>query len=105
MVRKRKPAGESAPTGPQPIRLPKNAIERLNIGQSFAENDSALLDSQVYVRTPAISAALDPASGKYFFVGRRGTGKTALRTYCLEQNRRTQVIIPELFRQPRRFLS
>lgn len=97
MVRKRRPAGESAPTGPQSIRLPKNAIERLNIGQSFAENDSALLDSQVYVRTPAISAALDPASGKYFFVGRRGTGKTALRTYCLEQNRRTQVIVPELF--------
>lgn len=97
MARKRNADRESAPAGSQPLRLPRNAIERLNVGQSFAEYDPALLDSQVYVRTPAINAALDPASGKYFFVGRRGTGKTALRTYCLEQNRRTQVIVPELF--------
>lgn len=92
----RKPKSPESPQL-QPLRLPKNAVERLNIGQSFAEYDPALGDPQVYVRTPAINAALDPASGKYFFVGRRGTGKTALRTYCLEQSSRAQVIVPELF--------
>lgn len=97
MARKRKTDKEPAPVGPQPLRLPKNAVERLNIGQSFAEYDPALRDPQVYVRTPAINAALDAASGKYFFVGRRGTGKTALRTYCLDQGSRTRVIVPEIF--------
>ena len=96
MAIKRKGIKEPAPP-PQPLRLPKNALEKLNIGQSFAEYDPALQDPQVYVQTPAINAALDSSSGKYFFVGRRGTGKTALRTYCLEQGNRTQVIVPEIF--------
>jgi hypothetical protein len=77
--------------------LPKNALTRLNIGQSFAENDPAILDSYVYVQTPAIRAALNPESGKYFFIGRRGTGKTALRTYCQSKGGHVTVIVPEIF--------
>jgi hypothetical protein len=50
MTQKRKTDREDAPVEPQPLRLPRNAIERLNIGQSFAEYDPALLDPQIYVR-------------------------------------------------------
>lgn len=77
--------------------LPKSAVARLKIGQSFAEYDAALLDPDVYVHTPAFNAALDPASGKFFFVGRRGTGKTSIRTYCAAQAGHTAVVVPEIF--------
>jgi len=51
----------------------------------------------VFVRTPAIEAALEPSRGKCFFVGRRGTGKTAI-TYFLAKHRRTAVqIFPAVF--------
>jgi hypothetical protein len=79
------------------VHLPRGVLARLNVGQSFAEYDPALLDSYVYVDTPAINAALNPESGKFFFVGRRGTGKTALRTYCLSQGQHFGVIVPEIF--------
>ncbi len=96
--RTRKDAVDSAPADPPGVRLPRNALARLNIGQSFAEyDDPALSDPYVYVQTPAISSATDPDSGKYFFVGRRGTGKTALRIYCEEQLRHSRVIVPEIF--------
>lgn len=90
---------ETASTPPEPpgVRLPKNALARLNIGQPFAEYDPAILDPYVYVQTPAIHAALNPESGKYFFIGRRGTGKTALRTYCEVQGSHVKVIVPEIF--------
>lgn len=77
--------------------LPRGILARLNVGQSFAEYDPALGDPNVYVRTPAINAALDSSSGKYFFVGRRGTGKTALRRYCISQGGESRVIVPEIF--------
>ncbi|MEU9404078.1 hypothetical protein [Streptomyces sp. NPDC048242] len=90
------PAREVAqpPTG---LRLPKDAIKRINIGQSFAEYDAALSDPGIYVHTPALEAALDPDSGKVFFVGRRGTGKTAVRKYCGLNGGATRVIVPEIF--------
>jgi hypothetical protein len=94
--RERRSVNSPASPSPPTLHLPKNALERLNLGQSFAEYDPALLDPTVYVRTPAISAALDHTSGKYFFVGRRGTGKTALRTYCATQGH-TRVIVPGIF--------
>ena len=82
---------------PALVKLPKNALARLSVGQSFAEYDSAILDPYVYVQTPAINAALNPGSGKYFFIGRRGTGKTALRTFCQAEGRHVAVIVPEIF--------
>lgn len=77
--------------------LPKGTILRTKIGQSFAEYDKALEDENVWVRTPAFNVALDAESGKYFFVGRRGTGKTATRTYCDVQVGHSRVIVPEIF--------
>ncbi|MFD5573224.1 hypothetical protein [Streptomyces cadmiisoli] len=83
---------------PQPaLKLPKGAIRRINIGQSFAEYDAALSDPAMFVHTPALAAAQDPESGKVFFVGRRGTGKTAIRKYCDENGDLTRVIVPEIF--------
>ncbi|WP_327101422.1 hypothetical protein OIE68_23170 [Nocardia vinacea] len=99
-------AGTPAPTAtpdlvqsaPQIVpKLPKDAIKRINIGQSFAEYDAALDDPSIYVHTPALAAAADPASGKVFFVGRRGTGKTAIRRYCDLNGGETKVIVPEIF--------
>ncbi|MFD4767044.1 P-loop ATPase, Sll1717 family [Streptomyces niveus] len=90
------PAPVTTPAPPA-SRLPKDAIKRINIGQSFAEYDAALADSGIYVRTPALEASLDPDSGKVFFVGRRGTGKTAVRKFAETNGDSTRVIIPEIF--------
>ena len=87
----------SSPVASAPTRLPKGAIAKVNIGQSFAEYDSALDDPAVYVHTPALNAASTPDSGKVFFVGRRGTGKTAVRRYCDLNGGSTRVIVPEIF--------
>lgn len=94
--RSTKPRGSAAP-GTSGVSLPKGVLPRLNIGLSFAEYDPALLDPSVFVQTPAINSALNPDSGKFFFVGRRGTGKTALRTYCEAQGHHVAVIVPEIF--------
>ncbi|NTW40418.1 MAG: transposase [Cellulomonadaceae bacterium] len=72
-------------------------MRRINIGQSFAEYDPALDDETVYVHTPALAAALDGSSGKVFFVGRRGTGKTAIRRFCEENSTNSAVIVPAIF--------
>ncbi|WP_329498062.1 P-loop ATPase, Sll1717 family [Kitasatospora herbaricolor] len=85
------------PAPKQTPKLPRDAIKRINLGQSFAEYDPALSDSSIYVHTPALAAALDPNSGKVFFVGRRGTGKTAVRMYCELNGDATRVIVPEIF--------
>jgi hypothetical protein len=79
------------------IRLQKGALKRANIGQSFAEYDPALASSDVYVHTPALNAAQDQESGKVFFVGRRGMGKTAIRLYCGDNLSHTRIIVPEIF--------
>jgi hypothetical protein len=66
----------------QPLRkLPKGTLRRLTLGQSFAEYDKVLEKENVYVETPALRAATDGGLGKCFFVGRRGTGKTAITLY------------------------
>ncbi|MFC8517469.1 P-loop ATPase, Sll1717 family [Streptomyces sp. NPDC057257] len=79
------------------LKLPKGAIRRINIGQSFAEYDVALSDPAMFVHTSALAAAQNTESGKVFFVGRRGTGKTAIRKYCDENGYLTRVIVPEIF--------
>jgi len=78
-------------------KLPRGAIKRVNIGQSFAEYDPSLSDLSIYVHTLALASAQDANSGRIFFVGRRGTGKTAIRKYCSENDEHTRVIIPEIF--------
>ncbi|WP_158920408.1 P-loop ATPase, Sll1717 family [Streptomyces sp. NBRC 109706] len=78
-------------------KLPKQAIRRIKIGQSFAEYDRSLDDPSIYVHTPALAAAEDPESSKFFFVGRRGTGKTAIRKYASLMGESVKVIVPEIF--------
>jgi hypothetical protein len=63
------------------LKLPKGTLKKLTLGQSFAEYDKLLEKDNVYVETPALRAALDGGQGKCFFVGRRGTGKTAITLY------------------------
>src|SRR5262245_41622143 len=72
---------------PQAFVLPKDALARINLGQTFAENDKILLLPNVFVKTPASQAALEPSRSKCFFVGRRGTGKTAISTYLTSQRK------------------
>jgi len=47
-------------------RLAKDALSKINLGQSFAEYDPILLKPDVFVSTPALLSAADAS---------RGTGK------------------------------
>ena len=76
--------------------LPKNAVSKINLGQSFAEYDKLLEKEGVYVQTPAIKAAIDPDKSKCFFVGRRGTGKTAISRYVSQKKSDVVTVIPDL---------
>lgn len=79
-------------------RLPKDALSRINLGQSFAEYDRILRKPDVFVITPALLSATDPSKGKLFYVGRRGTGKTAITVYLNTKfGENTIQILPELF--------
>jgi hypothetical protein len=85
------------PPGSAQARLPKRALERIHLGQSFAEYDTSLATPGVYVRTPALNAAIDARNPHCFFVGRRGTGKTAITRYMESHARRVIVVRPEIF--------
>jgi hypothetical protein len=81
----------------QPLKLPRGTLKKLSLGQSFAEYDKILEKDNVYVETPPIRAALDAGQGQCFFVGRRGTGKTAISLY-VEKKLRVNValVLPQL---------
>jgi hypothetical protein len=87
------------------VQLPKDAINRVNLGQSFAEYDLVLQNPNIFVETPEFRAALNSSRAKCFFVGRRGTGKTAI-TLLLERQlpKKTILILPQLFSAMERFL-
>lgn len=80
------------------VQLSKDAIKKIDLGQSFAEYDVIRSDLQMFVETPATRAAAGREGSKCIFVGRRGAGKTAT-TYYLEarDKKHTIVILPELF--------
>lgn len=80
------------------ISLPKNALEKIQVGQAFAEYDLIRTDPQLFVTTPATLAALNQDDSKCFFIGRRGTGKTAI-TYELQRkySKNTVAITPHIF--------
>jgi len=77
------------------IQLPRQAFRRANLGHSFAEHDFIRENPSLFVETPAIVAASD--SSKCFFVGRRGTGKTAITYYLSEKfPRNSFILLPKL---------
>jgi hypothetical protein len=80
-----------------PVQLPKDALKRVNLGQSFAEYDLVLAKHDVFVRTNALMAADNTTGSKCFFIGRRGTGKTAITKYLVKSPARTALINPEIF--------
>ena len=80
----------------KPISLPKDALSRINLGNSFAEYDKSLKNPYAFVKTPAMASALEGEWSKCFFVGRRGTGKTAITLYLEENNLRTITLHPQL---------
>ena len=67
------------------------------MGQSFAEYDLIRAHPSLFVETPAMRAALDPNRPKSFFVGRRGTGKTAVTFFLQSKSSRNSfLLIPQL---------
>ncbi|HVB58378.1 MAG TPA: hypothetical protein VNE63_18390 [Candidatus Acidoferrales bacterium] len=93
-------------TGSQQAVISKQAFARAQLGQSFAEHDLIRQNSKLFVETPAIRAAHDLNGGKTFFVGRRGTGKTAI-TYYLKNRypKNTVLLIPKLLSSADAFVS
>ncbi|MGW4100712.1 P-loop ATPase, Sll1717 family [Mycobacterium sp. NPDC004974] len=80
-----------------PVNLPRKALDRIHLGQSFAEYDTYLTNPQVYVQTAALKAASDHDNPHCFFVGRRGTGKTATTRYLQDRVQNLRLIRPEIF--------
>lgn len=79
------------------IQLPKNALERIKLGQAFAEYDIIRDDPQLFVSTPATISALNKDNTNCFFIGRRGAGKTAITFEIKRRFSRTIHIIPQIF--------
>lgn len=79
------------------IQLPKDALQRVKLGQAFAEYDIIRSDHELFVSTPATLAALNPESSNCFFVGRRGAGKTAITFEVERRFTRSIGIVPQIF--------
>jgi hypothetical protein len=73
------------------FRLPKGTLSRIVLAHSFAEYDPLLDKQGVFVETPASRAATDSTLGKCLFVGRRGSGKTAINLHVSSLNRQKVV--------------
>jgi hypothetical protein len=79
------------------VTLPKKALERIQLGQAFAEYDLIRDEPDLFVSTPAALVALDPTINKSFFVGRRGAGKTAITYELLRRTKDSISIVPQIF--------
>lgn len=78
--------------------LPKGSLSKIQLGQSFAEYDITLKNPYSFVQTPAMAAALADNHAKCFYVGRRGTGKTATSLYLEAKFGKNAVtLLPQLF--------
>jgi len=78
------------------IQLPKDALSRVHLGHSFAEYDIIRSFPQITVKTPALLAAENSGRSKCFFVGRRGTGKTAITYHFATSQKNSLQILPQV---------
>lgn len=79
------------------IQLSRDALSRVELGQSFAEYDLVRHDPTVFVSTPASLAATSLQSSKRIFVGRRGCGKTAIAYHLGRTHQRSVKVEPMVF--------
>jgi hypothetical protein len=84
----------STPKSDAPFKLPKGTLTRISLAHSFAEYDPLLHKQGVFVETPAARAAADPTLGKCLFVGRRGSGKTAINLHLSANHKKNVVQLP-----------
>ncbi|HXM23987.1 MAG TPA: hypothetical protein VN948_22210 [Terriglobales bacterium] len=86
--------------------LSKKSFSNARLGQSFAEHDLIRTNPTLFVETPAIRSARDIGSGKCFYIGRRGTGKTAITFYLSEKYpKNTLLLLPKLLSSGDAFVS
>jgi hypothetical protein len=93
-------------SGHQANPLSKKSFSNAKLGQSFAEHDLIRNNPNLFVETPAIRSARDVSSGKCFYIGRRGTGKTAITFYLRDKHpKNSLIILPKLLSSGDAFLS
>ena len=86
--------------------LSRKSFNNAKLGQSFAEHDLIRTNPTLFVETPAIRSARDIGSGKCFYIGRRGTGKTAITFYLSEKYpKNTLLLLPKLLSSGDAFVS
>jgi Cdc6-like AAA superfamily ATPase len=93
----RSKSGAGSPDSPRVIQLPRDALKKVRLGTSFAEYDDTLTKPGVFVQTPATLSAEDATRQKYFFIGRRGTGKTATSIHLVENDHHAVQVHPGIF--------
>ncbi|MGX5056763.1 P-loop ATPase, Sll1717 family [Enterobacter asburiae] len=79
------------------VQLPKDALQRVQLGQSFAEYDIIRKSTELFVSTPATLAALNVDNTSCFFIGRRGAGKTAITIEVERRISKSITIVPQIF--------
>jgi hypothetical protein len=93
-------------TGHQANPLSKRDFSKAKLGQSFAEHDLVRANPKLFVETPAIRSAQDISGDKSFYIGRRGTGKTAITFYLSNKYpKNTLLLIPKLLSSADAFVS
>ncbi|WP_037249132.1 P-loop ATPase, Sll1717 family, partial [Rhodopirellula baltica] len=81
---------------PKTAFVPKDAINRIHIGHAFAEYDLVRENPGLLVQTPAVLQATSNTPQRCFFVGRRGTGKTAITYLISNQRKNTLTLKPQV---------
>lgn len=86
--------------------LSRKSFSNAKLGQSFAEHDLIRTNPSLFVETPAIRSARDVTSGRCFYIGRRGTGKTAITFYLRDKYpKNSLIVLPKLMSSGDAFLS
>lgn len=92
--------------GHQANPLSKKFFDNAKLGQSFAEHDLIRTNPALFVETPAIRFAGDISAGKCFYIGRRGSGKTAITFYLRDKYpKNTLILLPKLLSSGDAFVS